>query len=157
MGKRWRVSHVSAKTFCIINNMKDHLIKYFDNKDINEAVSILNKYNGSESERVRKAVVKLSYGSIEGLKYYIECAIRDYRDVLYWAEYPNEAGEALKKLLGGMTVNERLFHLELFDQFDAAVKQKNKNALKLILKKCHLSDENIEEIIKRKFDTEQPH
>ena len=128
--------------------MKKYLIKYFEEKDVNEAISILNGYNGSEYERVRKAIINLSAGSIDGLKYFTECANKDYRDVLYWAEYPNEAEEALKKLLGGMTVNERLFHLNLFEQFDNAVEQKDKAELRQILAKCQLSKEDIEAIIK---------
>ena len=131
--------------------MKELLTKDFDEKDIDTAISILRTYNGPESKRVRKAVIKLALGSIDGLKYYTECANKDYRDVLYWAEYPDEAEQALKNILGGMTVNERLFHLDLFDQYDSAVIQKDENKLREILLKCQLSNDSIEEIIKTKI------
>lgn len=130
--------------------MKEYLIKFFDKNSIDEAILILNEYTGSECERVRKAIIKLSVGSIDGLKYFTKCANKDYRDVLYWAEYSDEAKENLKKFLGGMTVNERLSHLDLMEKFDEAIKKKDKDSLRLLLLQCDLSKENIENIIKAK-------
>jgi hypothetical protein len=43
-----------------------------------------------EEIRVRVAVLKLSDGSLERLQALIAHAKRDYRDVLAWAEYPEE-------------------------------------------------------------------
>jgi len=43
-----------------------------------------------EVMRVRLAILKLSAGSFEGLVQNVEAAKRDYRDVLAWAEYPEE-------------------------------------------------------------------
>jgi len=128
--------------------MKKYLLKYFDEKNISKALSILSSYEDSETKRVKKVIIKLAAGSIDGLKYFTDCANKDYRDVLYWAEYPDEAENFLKKLYGGMTVNERLFHLNLFDQFDSAIKKKDENMLREVLKKCHLSEDNIEGIVK---------
>jgi len=50
-----------------------------------------------------------------------------------------------------MTVNERLFHLHLLDAYDSAVAEKNKLNLREILKKCLLSEDNINAIIKSKL------
>jgi hypothetical protein len=44
-----------------------------------------------ERERVQLAILKLSDGSEEKLREFIAVAKRDYRDVLLWAEYPEEA------------------------------------------------------------------
>ena|SRR6266568_7756826 len=44
-----------------------------------------------ERERVQLAIVKLSAGSEEKLREFIAVAKRDYRDVLFWAEYPEES------------------------------------------------------------------
>jgi hypothetical protein len=44
-----------------------------------------------ERERVQLAILKLSEGSEEKLREFIAVAKRDYRDVLFWAEYPEEA------------------------------------------------------------------
>jgi hypothetical protein len=44
-----------------------------------------------ERERVQLAILKLSQGSEEKLREYIVVAKRDYRDVLFWAENPEEA------------------------------------------------------------------
>jgi hypothetical protein len=44
-----------------------------------------------ERERVQFAVLKLSGGSEEKVREYVAVAKRDYRDVLFWAEYPEES------------------------------------------------------------------
>jgi hypothetical protein len=44
-----------------------------------------------ERERVQLAILKLSAGSEEKLREYMAVAKRDYRDVLFWAEYPEES------------------------------------------------------------------
>lgn len=51
--------------------------------------------------------------------------------------------------LQGMTVNERLFNLGLFDQFDNAVARSDKTQLRAILFKCFLGQDNIEAIINK--------
>src|SRR5438270_10698172 len=44
-----------------------------------------------ERERVQLAILKLSEGNEEKLREFIAVAKRDYRDVLFWAEYPEES------------------------------------------------------------------
>jgi hypothetical protein len=44
-----------------------------------------------EPERVQLAILKLSGGSEERLREFVPVAKRDYRDVLFWAEYPEES------------------------------------------------------------------
>ena len=44
-----------------------------------------------ERERVQLAILKLSEGNEEKLRQHVDVAKRDYRDVLFWAEYPEEA------------------------------------------------------------------
>src|SRR6266853_6002944 len=44
-----------------------------------------------ERERVQLAILKLSEGSEEKLREFVAVAKRDYRDVLFWAEHPDEA------------------------------------------------------------------
>jgi len=58
-----------------------------------EVMSMLSEYGADESwqreaDRVRLAALKLAGGSIERLRYEIEGAKRDYRDVLGTGEYP---------------------------------------------------------------------
>lgn len=65
-------------------------------RSLREAVRAeLTRYpeNGREPERVRQAILVLSGGSLEQVKYYVETALEDYRDVLLWAEYPDESRE----------------------------------------------------------------
>src|SRR5207253_11379299 len=44
-----------------------------------------------ERERVQLAILKLSGGDEERLREFVAVAKRDYRDVLFWAENPEEA------------------------------------------------------------------
>ncbi len=44
-----------------------------------------------ERKRVQLAILKLSAGSEEKVREYVAVAKRDYRDVLFWAEYPEES------------------------------------------------------------------
>ena len=44
-----------------------------------------------ERERVQLAILKLSEGNEEKLREFVAVAKRDYRDVILWAEYPEES------------------------------------------------------------------
>jgi hypothetical protein len=44
-----------------------------------------------ERERIQLAILKLSVGSEEKVREFMAVAKRDYRDVLFWAENPEEA------------------------------------------------------------------
>jgi hypothetical protein len=50
----------------------------------------LLSYDGNEPERVRMAILKLSDGDPDRLLHNIQVARSDYRDVLAWAEYPEQ-------------------------------------------------------------------
>jgi len=132
-----------------INEIK----KYFPEKDALAVQEVLSTYIGNEQDRVQLAILELAKGSIDGVKYHTDCAQKDYRDVIYWSEYPNEAEEAFKKLISGMTVNERLSHLNLFDEFDAAIAERSVEKLQEILEKCLLDKEDINAIIKTEINT----
>lgn len=58
-------------------------------------LELLDRYGAEsherERERVQLAVLKLSAGSEEKVREYMVVAKRDYRDVLFWAEYPEES------------------------------------------------------------------
>jgi hypothetical protein len=57
---------------------------------VSDARTLLLCYDDKEANRVRRAIVSLSGGQLDELAYYVERANQDYRDVLYWAEYPDE-------------------------------------------------------------------
>lgn len=50
--------------------------------------------------------------------------------------------------LSGMTVNERLFSLDLIDLFDIACKEKNELKIRGILERARVDNESIDSIIK---------
>ena len=51
-----------------------------------------------ERERVQLAILKLSEGAPDRLLRLIEMAKQDYRDVLAYAEYPNEMGKSATEM-----------------------------------------------------------
>ena len=61
-----------------------------------------------ERERVQLAILKLSEGNEEKLREFVAVAKRDYRDVLFWADNPEEAKLTPEK-------RERL--RKMFEQF----------------------------------------
>ncbi len=69
----------------------------FPNEDEEKILGILNLYGREtyerERERVQIAILKLSDGNLEKLRKSIEIAKSDYRDVLAYAEYPEEMGK----------------------------------------------------------------
>ena len=131
----------------------DILKEEFSLQDQRAAIEIVEAYDGFEGNRVKKAIASLASGSLDGLRHFLKAANQDYRDVLYWSENEAEARESSRRALSGMTVNERLHHTGQFDAFDSAVKADDVEALRRILEKCFLDDENIEATIKHHIDT----
>src|SRR5438105_5697881 len=69
--------------------------KTFPESSWTRILELLDTY-GTESyererERVQLAILKLSEGNEEKLREFVAVAKRDYRDVLFWAENPEEA------------------------------------------------------------------
>jgi len=66
----------------------------FPDEALEEILEILDLYGQErherEKERVQVAVLKLAQGRIEKLRASLAAAKTDYRDVLAWAEYPEE-------------------------------------------------------------------
>jgi hypothetical protein len=72
------------------------LAKMWPDRTVCEQVlSILGRYGTErwerEGTRVKLAILKLSGGDAEALPKLVEAAKTDYRDVLLWAEYPEQA------------------------------------------------------------------
>ena len=69
--------------------------KTFPESDQARVIELLETYGVDsyerERERVQLAILKLSDGNEEKLREFVAVAKRDYRDVLFWAENPEEA------------------------------------------------------------------
>ncbi len=69
--------------------------KDFPPGDQDEVLEILSFYGAEtyerEQERVLLAILNLSNGNTEGVWEYVDRAKRDYRDVLFWSENPEES------------------------------------------------------------------
>src|SRR5205809_3274447 len=69
--------------------------KSFPESDWARVLEVLDRYGVEsyerERERVQLAILKLSEGNEEKLREFVAVAKRDYRDVLFWAENPEEA------------------------------------------------------------------
>lgn len=117
------------------------------------AIKIVEAYDGLESDRVKEAIARLASGSLDGLRHFLDAAKKDYRDVLYWSESEDEARGSSEGWMSGMSVNERLHHTRQFDDFDSAIKADDIEAIRRVLKRCFLSNENIDAIIKNHTNT----
>jgi len=67
----------------------------FPNLDPSQLIARLDTYGietyERERERVQLAIIALSEGDEDKLEKFLAVAKTDYRDVLLWAEYPEEA------------------------------------------------------------------
>jgi hypothetical protein len=73
-----------------------HLSKAtFPKSDWARVLELLDSYGVEsyerERERVQLAILKLSAGREAKVREYVVVAKRDYRDMLFWAEYPEES------------------------------------------------------------------
>ncbi len=71
------------------------LVREFALAEQTVARGMLARYGAAaherEVERVRRALLSLSQGKLAHLGHYLAVAQRDYRDVLYWADHPEQA------------------------------------------------------------------
>ncbi len=67
----------------------------FSPEEIEEVLEVLSFYGTEdyerETERVLLAVLNLSEGNKEAVWELVDRAKKDYRDVLFWSEYPEES------------------------------------------------------------------
>lgn len=71
-----------------VQRVFDHL--FGSHEDASRLLDQLKQISTKEVSRVQLAVLKLSDGDPDKLQHYIEAAQIDYRDVLAWAEYPQQ-------------------------------------------------------------------
>ena len=65
----------------------DRIAREFGEADRSAVIDSLKTYAGPEAERVPRDILHLAKGSAEKVADLVKAANRDYRDVLYWAEY----------------------------------------------------------------------
>jgi hypothetical protein len=66
----------------------------FADGDQEAVLAILAEYGEEDVDRVRLAVLKLSKGDLKLLRQYMDIALVDYRDVLWYAESPGDCRRA---------------------------------------------------------------
>ena len=76
-------------------NVEKQLARDFPREDQDELLRLLDSIrlpstasNARDRVRVQRDVLRLSQGNVEKLRHNVEAAKHDYRDVIYWAEYP---------------------------------------------------------------------
>jgi hypothetical protein len=68
----------------------------FPDDDRPAVLAALRGYQWGEPTRVQLAILALADGDLDKVENLVEHANGDYRDVLYWAEYPEESGTGTK-------------------------------------------------------------
>jgi hypothetical protein len=61
------------------------------------ALAALKRYRWHERSRVQLAIVVLARGDPAEVRRLVRAANEDYRDVLFWAEYPEESGTGTRR------------------------------------------------------------
>jgi hypothetical protein len=81
----------------------------FPSEDLQKIIAILDEYGTEpherERERVQIAVLKLSGENMDHLHEHVAMAKRDYRDVLAYAEFPEEMSKSTWKIGDQEAVN----------------------------------------------------
>lgn len=111
---------------------------------------LLLSYSGPEADRVRAAIAKLAKDDIQKMEHYLAKALDNHLEVIRCAD-AEDIEETTRRSLQGMTVNERLNELGLFEQWDASLARKDRGEAISILKKCQLSQLNIDRIVGSEF------
>src|SRR6266481_4693684 len=65
----------------------ERISKEFPTSDQAAVIEFLSGYSGPEAGRIAWDVLRLSKGTLDGVRHFVQAAQKDYRDVLYWAEY----------------------------------------------------------------------
>lgn len=72
------------------------VLNLFPSRSAKTVLELLDLYgleaHEPERERAQMAILTLSQGNEDKLRHFVEAAKQDYRDVLYWAEYPQQSG-----------------------------------------------------------------
>jgi hypothetical protein len=71
--------------------MRQAVTLAFPPTQVAAAEALLESYLGNEPGRVKMAALALAKGNLAELQRLMAAAQLDYRDVLYWAEYPEES------------------------------------------------------------------
>ena len=74
--------------------LRQKVVEQFPEEDPGKILAELNEYESTSATgrlRVRLAILKLSQGNVDKLREYVAVARTDYRDVLFWAETPEQA------------------------------------------------------------------
>lgn len=73
------------------------VLNLFPSRSAKTVLELLDLYGVEEYERERErvqlAILALSQGNEDKLLHFVEAAKQDYRDVLYWAEYPQPSAQ----------------------------------------------------------------
>lgn len=75
----------------ITSRVLDRIAADFDLADRASVSELLDKIDVVERERVQLGVLHLAHGDKGLVREFVERAMYDYRDILFWAERPGEA------------------------------------------------------------------
>jgi hypothetical protein len=72
--------------------LRQKITEQFPQEESAQVLTLLNQYESAAGRlRVQLAILQLSQGDVDKLREYVEVARTDYRDVLFWAETPEQA------------------------------------------------------------------
>ena len=98
MGPAWSRGEtelsIGANSFLLMMNLEprtlERIAREFALAEQPAVIEQLEGYAGPEPGRVVWDILELSKGKLEGLRELVQAARKDYRDVLYWAEYQKD-------------------------------------------------------------------
>ena len=82
----------------VLPDIKRRIITDYGTENQNKIIALINEfgdmftqvYKEKPSPRIIRCVIRLAEADENKLVHYMEQALRDWRDVIYWAEYDKE-------------------------------------------------------------------
>jgi hypothetical protein len=75
----------------------DDITRFFADHQVDEVIDTLGQYTGPEPHRVKRAILVLAQGDMFRLRHYLDVAMTDYRDVLYWQSSQEETPDTPRR------------------------------------------------------------
>ncbi len=74
----------------LLTHIEGQIAQAFSAESLIAVSRALTKYQGSERNRVIRCILHLAGNDPLKISHFVDAAVQDYRDVIYWAEYDTD-------------------------------------------------------------------
>ena len=115
-----------------------------------DIASTLLSYTGPEKDAVRNAIIKLAGEDLSEMRHLVSRAQTGYRQIL-WEASAAEPAPSLLESVAGLTFYQRLHRLNRVQQWQEAVKHRDRTKALALLRQCAYNAVDSEKLIASEF------